>query len=139
KCYRDNRINRIFEGTNEVNRMLVPGTLLKRAMAGLLPLMPAFAEAQSGAEPAELNDRAAVESAKKAAVFALGTLVGHYLQAISDEQEVLEALADAIIGCFALDSAFARAAQSEDGHHLTLARAYAAEIRPRIFESLRTA
>jgi hypothetical protein len=72
-------------------------------------------------------------------VFALGTVAGRYMQAISEEQEVLEALADAIIGCFALDSAFARAAQSESPYHLTLARAYAAETRPRIFESLKTA
>jgi alkylation response protein AidB-like acyl-CoA dehydrogenase len=139
RCYRDNRINRIFEGTNEINRMLVPGTLLKRAMAGLLPLMPAFAEAQNAPEPHEIDDEAAVESAKRATVFALGTAVGRYLQALSDEQEVLEALADAIIGCFALDSAFARAQQSESPHQRTLARAWAAEARPRIFESLRTA
>jgi alkylation response protein AidB-like acyl-CoA dehydrogenase len=139
RVYRDNRINRIFEGTNEVNRMLVPGTILKRAMAGLLPLMPAFAESQNPSESDDLDDHAAVESAKKATVFALGTAVGRYMQAISDEQEVLEALADAIIGCFALDSAFARAAQSENPYHLTLARAHAAEVRPRIFESLKTA
>jgi alkylation response protein AidB-like acyl-CoA dehydrogenase len=137
RCYRDNRINRIFEGTNEVNRLLVPGTIVKRAMSGLLPLMQAFAESRAG-DFDELDDRAAVESAKRATVFALGTALGKYMQALTDEQELLEALADAIIGCFALDSAFARAQQSENPLHLTLARAHAAETRPRIFEALRT-
>jgi alkylation response protein AidB-like acyl-CoA dehydrogenase len=136
RVYRDNRINRIFEGTNEVNRMLVPGTILKRAMAGILPLMSAFAEARDTDEEGG-DDRAAVESAKRATVFTLGTLLGHYMQSLSDEQELLEALADAIMGCFALDSAFARA--GDDENLLIFARAFAAETRPRLFESLRTA
>jgi alkylation response protein AidB-like acyl-CoA dehydrogenase len=137
RVFRDNRINRIFEGTNEVNRMLVPGTIVKRAMAGALPLMPAFADAQQPFEPAAIDDAAAVDSAKRATVFALGTALGKWMQALADEQEVLEALADAIIGCFALDSAFARARQADSPLHLHLARAYAAETRPKIFASLR--
>jgi alkylation response protein AidB-like acyl-CoA dehydrogenase len=146
RVYRDNRINRIFEGTNEVNRMLVPGVILKRALAGLLPLMQAFGESRAPYQaPAEPSDAQRVDASKKAIVFALGLAAGRYMQALSEQQEVLEALADAIIGCYAMDSALGRAlqVQAERGDeaaqsHLTLARAYIAEAWARVFDALRT-
>jgi butyryl-CoA dehydrogenase len=146
RVYRDNRINRIFEGTNEVNRMLVPGVILKRALTGLLPLMQAFGESKAPYEaPAEPSDAQRVDASKKAIVFSLGLAVGRYMQALSEQQEVLEALADAIIACYGMDSATSRALQVQADRgdeaarlHLTLARAYAAEAWPRLFEALRT-
>jgi alkylation response protein AidB-like acyl-CoA dehydrogenase len=151
RSYRDCRINRIFEGTNEVNRMLIPGMILKRVMAGALPLMQAFAEAKAeAAQPSSSDDQPAdadlraVESAKRATVYALGVAVGRWMQALGEEQEVLEALADASIACYGLDSSLARAGQIRDAQGaeaaelpLALARTYAAEARPRLFESLR--
>jgi alkylation response protein AidB-like acyl-CoA dehydrogenase len=157
RAYRDARISRIFEGTNEVNRLLVPGTIVKRAMQGLLPLMQAFGEARAHGvvadrraervaseeavptSPPGSDDADAVDNAKRATVYALGLALGRWMQALTEEQEALEAIADAIIGCFALDSAFGRALQLEDhATHLLLARAYAAEARPALFASLRT-
>jgi alkylation response protein AidB-like acyl-CoA dehydrogenase len=140
RLYRDNRINRIFEGTNEVNRMLIPGTILKRALTGGLPLMQAFAEAQ-GVQSSRGNDepRQVVDECKRATVLAMGLAVGRYMQSLSDQQEILEALADAIIFCFGLDSVFQRAAQApaeRRDYHLNLATAYAAEAIPRLFQSL---
>jgi alkylation response protein AidB-like acyl-CoA dehydrogenase len=142
RLYRDNRINRLFEGTNEVNRMLIPGTLLKRALTGSLPLMQAFAEAQGENGARSISDpNQWVDDCKRATVLAMGLAVGRYMQSLSDQQGVLEALADAIIFCFGLDSAFQRAAQAppdRSGFHLELAAAYAAEVIPRLFQSLET-
>lgn len=145
RLYRDNRINRIFEGTNEVNRILIPGTLLKRALTGALPLMQAFAEAQGPQTSRGTDDQhQLVEGCKRATVLAMGLAVGRYMQSLSDQQEILEALADAIIFCFGLDSVFQRAAQAPQAHakrsdyHLDLAAAYAAEVIPRLFQSLET-
>ncbi|HYG70420.1 MAG TPA: acyl-CoA dehydrogenase family protein, partial [Anaeromyxobacteraceae bacterium] len=120
RLYRDNRVNRIFEGTNEINRMLVPGTLLKRAMKGQFPLLEVadatrraiasgdLPRAPSGplgreARLAELTKHLFVE-ATRAAVEAHGP-------ALADQQEVLGALADVAIEAYAIDSAVARARQ----------------------------
>jgi alkylation response protein AidB-like acyl-CoA dehydrogenase len=147
RVYRDNRINRIFEGTNEVNRLLIPGTLIKRALSGGLPLMQAFAEARAAAEQtrqAPIQEEADVElvaSLKRATVYTLGVVVGRYLSELSEQQAVLEALADAVIQCFAVDSALGRALMS-DGEQAawqrTLFRAYASEAAPVVCQRLRT-
>ena len=113
RAYRDARINRIFEGTNEINRMLIPGTLLKRALTGKLALMEHFGVVQeavaSGALPskgagvlAELRQQ--TEYSKYAALFVLQAAAMRYMQDIDKEQEVLAALADLCIDCFAMDS-----------------------------------
>src|SRR5579862_3445058 len=90
-AYRDSRINRIFEGTNEINRLLATGMLLKRAQRGQLPLVEAVkklqAEVLSGPTPASL-----VDNAKKTALFTLGIAYQKYGTALEDQQEVLASI-----------------------------------------------
>ncbi len=118
RAYRDSRVNRIFEGTNEINRMIITGWLLKQAMTGKLPLLPAikklmdevmagpsFAEGPEGALAAEA---AVVANAKKIALFTAGAASQKYMQALADQQEVMGALADIIIQSFAMESALLR-------------------------------
>jgi alkylation response protein AidB-like acyl-CoA dehydrogenase len=125
--YRDSRIYRIFEGTNEINRLLIPGTMLKRNMKGQLPLMPAFAELEKKlASEAELvprgdgelaAERQAVELAKLATVWASGTVTRKYLKQLAqpEYQMVVMALSDLVMEAYALDSVLSRTTQYLDG------------------------
>jgi butyryl-CoA dehydrogenase len=117
RAYRDERINRIFEGTNEINRMLIPGTLLKRALKGGLPLQDEVMKAV-GRLSAPATDPPAVpfgaekqllRNLKDAFLVLAGAAVQRFAAKLKDEQEVLIALADLAIGCFALESAILRA------------------------------
>jgi alkylation response protein AidB-like acyl-CoA dehydrogenase len=124
RLYRDNRVNRIFEGTNEINRMLVPGTLLKRAMRGRLPLLElARTVAQAllagevpPARPGLLGrERRLADLAKHLAVYTTKVAVERFGPAIADQQEVLAAIADVCMEAYALDSAVTRAVQQAEG------------------------
>jgi butyryl-CoA dehydrogenase len=116
--YRDVRVNRIFEGTNEINRLVITGFLLKRAISGQLPLMPAIKklmdEVLSGTaeEPGEgplVEERMLVARAKKIGLFAAGIATQKYMQAIQDEQEIMGAIANMVIETYAMESAVLRA------------------------------
>ena len=115
--YRDARVNRIFEGTNEINRLLVPGRLIRRAMKGDLPVFkkamalmdeltgPSAGELEEGFLAAEAR---MVQGAKKAALACLGLAVQKFGQGLEEQQEVLALFADVAMELYALESAVLR-------------------------------
>ena len=122
RFYRDARVNRIFEGTNEINRMLIPGMLIRRALKGEIGLIPAAKRLQdellspSGASLSADEgldaDLKTVAALKKVALMVLGTAMQTYGQKLTDEQEVLSAAADILIDIFAAESAVLRAREA---------------------------
>jgi len=115
--YRDSRINRIFEGTNEINRLLIPDTLVKKAMKGELPLMQAAASLQEelmSYYPQEIEDaplaaeKHLIEMTRKIILMVAGSALMKYQQAISKEQELLAFSADMLIELYAMDSVVKR-------------------------------
>lgn len=119
RAYRDSRINRIFEGTNEINRMLVPGRLMKAALSGRLALLPAaqtlMDEILSPSMASfDLDDgllaaeQKLAKNAKKVALMTLGTAAQKYMMGLSDQQEILMGVADIIIDTYAMESAILR-------------------------------
>jgi hypothetical protein len=147
RIYRDSRVNRIVEGTNEINRMLVPGTLLRRAMKGQYPyleLAAAVTQAVARGEPPRVADgplareRQLAELNKHLAAFALQAAVEVLGPGIAERQEVLGALADGLIEAYALDSAVARALRSGgDGVAEACVRLFAVESHERAHAAAR--
>jgi alkylation response protein AidB-like acyl-CoA dehydrogenase len=120
RYYRDARVNRIFEGTNEINRLLIPGMLVRRAIKGEIPLIAAARKLQdeilsptagSAAvdEGALAEQTRAVTSFKKVALMIVGTAMQTYGEKLTDQQEVLGYGADVLIDTFAAESAVLRA------------------------------
>ena len=118
RAYRDSRVNRIFEGTNEINRMLVIDRLTKNAMSGKLPLMAAIKkltdEIMGGPSTDDFEgplaeERKVVANAKKLTLFTAGIAMQKYMMALKDRQEVLAAIADLVIETYAMDSCLLRA------------------------------
>jgi butyryl-CoA dehydrogenase len=118
RAYRDSRVNRIFEGTNEINRMIITGWLLKRAMSGQLALMPAIKKlteeimsGPSSSEPLEgalAAERTLVANAKKATMMLAGGAAQKYMMALADQQEIIASIADMVIETYAMDSVVLR-------------------------------
>jgi butyryl-CoA dehydrogenase len=119
RAYRDSRINRIFEGTNEINRLIITGWLMKRAVAGQLPLLGAIKklmdEVMAGPSAAEEREgplsaeHQLLANTKKLALFAAGAASQKYMMGLGDQQEVMGALADCIMEVFAMESSILRA------------------------------
>ncbi|MFC0299032.1 acyl-CoA dehydrogenase family protein [Geobacillus jurassicus] len=117
RAYRDSRINRIFEGTNEINRLLVPGMYLKKALKGELPLFQKAQQLQeelmmmTAEEPgtgALEQEKYLVRNAKKIALMVAGLAAQKYGQRIEEEQEVLVNIADIVSNIYAMESALLR-------------------------------
>jgi alkylation response protein AidB-like acyl-CoA dehydrogenase len=149
RAFRDARVNRIFEGTNEINRMIITGWLMKRAMKGELALMPAIKQLMdeifSGpamSEPLEgvlANERTMLANAKKAGLLASGIATQKYMQALADQQEVMGAIADMVIEGYAMESAILRAqkiaeskGEAAAAHAIAMAQVYAASAMEKI-------
>jgi len=119
RYYRDARVNRIFEGTNEINRLLIPGMIVRRGLKGGLPLVAAAKKLQEELlSPAPLTasedeglaaEHRATAAFKKVALAVLGTAMQRYGEKLTDEQEVLSYAADILIEAFACESAVLRA------------------------------
>lgn len=123
RIYRDSRINRIFEGTNEINRLIVPGTFMKKAMKGELPLLEQAQALQQeilGMVPEEIADeplaqeKYLVKMAKKVALLAAGTAALKYGNKLEDEQEILVNIANIANQLFAMESAVLRTQKAID-------------------------
>src|ERR1700723_3327371 len=155
RAYRDSRVNRIFEGTNEINRMLIIQMLMKRAMAGILPLIPAamkladevlagpsFEEPESG--PFAEEERSLAQ-AKKIFLLAAGTAVQRFREQLAEHQEIVAALANIAMDVYAMESSLRRAqkvfAKRGDATNIMwdAARAFIYDAMDRIEKEARTA
>lgn len=144
RYYRDERINRIFEGTNEINRLLIPGMILRKAMKGELPLQaeamkafeslmtPSFEEIEDKPFAAE---KALLTNMKTLFLILAGAGVQKYMDKLADEQEILMAAADLSIQIFALESAVLRAEKNYEAASERKKELYLAAVKVFAFEA----
>ena len=150
RYYRDARINRIWEGTNEINRMLVPGTMLQRALKGQLALLPA-AQAVAGElmtysplsvqlpdTPLALQQHV-IKMSKKLALMVAGVAAQKFGPGLVKEQEVMGKIADMVIEIFAMESGLLRTlkliekeGEEKAKYHIAAVKAYVDDTMPRI-------
>ena len=135
RAYRDSRINRIFEGTNEINRLLIPGRLMKSAMTGKLALLPAAQALMDEVLSPQLSmpdideetlavEKKLVKNAKKVALMTLGTAAQKYMMKLADQQEILMGVADIILDTYAMESAILRAQKLADSQGVAASERY---------------
>ena len=128
RLYRDARINRIFEGTNEINRMIITGWLMKRALSGQLPLLAAIRklmdelmqppnfDSGDGEETPLARETGILGSLRRITLVAAGAASERFMTALADQQEVMADLADCITSVFALESVLLRARKLAGDH-----------------------
>lgn len=153
QMYRDSRINRIFEGTNEINRLIIPGTLVKKAMRGDLPLLAAVQNLQkelisyvpTPAEGLLGAEKTLIDAAKKIVLMVAGLGVQKYQMNLEKEQELLANVADLVIAVYAMESAYLRTmkAVSRDGqkahqNKIDMTQVYVHETFDRVEQIART-
>jgi len=148
-AYRDSRINPIWEGTNEINRLVIVDTIMRSAMKGQLPLLEAvkavmselmsFRPAMGEEEGILEKERQLVAMSKKMALLAAGAATQKYMEKLADEQEIVALIADMIIEIFAMESALLRAmkklakqGEEEAKIHIAATRVYINDTFPRV-------
>jgi alkylation response protein AidB-like acyl-CoA dehydrogenase len=136
RAYRDSRINRIFEGTNEINRLITTGWMIKRALQGTLPLLPAIKKvmdevmagpaAKVSYEGPLAEERALLAGAKKLSLFCAGAASQKFGNDLGEQQEVMGALADMLSEVLALESSILRTEKANKPLAVKLTKYYAA-------------